>query len=85
MIVIGRLIIDFVKTIKADEKVFTDYKDWISGEIIKYYVIYFIKIFINNYNKKDIQKNCIQMPAICSEQFFFIISRFLRSVLINNN
>jgi hypothetical protein len=57
--VIGRLIIDFVKTIKADEKVFTDYKDWISGEIIKYYVIYFIKIFINNYNKKDIQKKTL--------------------------
>jgi hypothetical protein len=55
----GKLIIDFVKTIKDNEKVFTQYKDWISDEIMKYYVIYFIKIFINNYNQKDIQKKTL--------------------------
>ena len=37
--VMGKLIIDFVKTIKANETVFTEYKVWISGEIMKYYVI----------------------------------------------
>ena len=55
----GKLIIDFVKTIKDNEKVFTQYKDWISDEIMKYYVIYFIKIFINNYNEKNIQKKTL--------------------------
>jgi hypothetical protein len=57
--VMGKLIIDFVKTIKADETVFTEYKVWISGEIMKYYVIYFINIFISKYNERKIHKKTL--------------------------
>ena len=57
--VMGKLIIDFVKTIKANETVFTEYKVWISGEIMKYYVIYFINIFISKYNERKIHKKTL--------------------------
>jgi hypothetical protein len=58
-LVMGKMIIDFCASIKNDENVLTEYKQWISEEIMKYYVIFFINLFIDKYYNDIIQEQTL--------------------------